>query len=155
MLRSVSPGNFYSNYHAEIDASGYYKECDQYQWILNRNVRGIIELPLVHCTYLIRADVLNDLTYQDATDRFEYVVFSDSARRAGVPQYYDNRQIYGYIAFDTGGILHTPGDMSEAATLLAADLTAATELFRQEDKAAIIQRSNQPMRQRLPVKIHA
>jgi len=134
MLRSVTPGNFYSNYHAEIDANGYYRECDQYHWILNRNVRGIIELPLVHCTYLIRADVLNDLTYQDATDRFEYVVFSDSARRAGVPQYYDNRQIYGYISFDPGGILHTPEGMNDAAVLLAADLKEAAQRSPSDDQ---------------------
>ena len=41
LLRSIDPRGFYSNYHAEIDASGYYKECDQYQWILNRWIRGV------------------------------------------------------------------------------------------------------------------
>ena len=30
LLRSITPERFYSNYHAEIDASGYYKNCDQY-----------------------------------------------------------------------------------------------------------------------------
>ena len=29
-LRSISPNARYSNYHEEIDASGYYKHCDQY-----------------------------------------------------------------------------------------------------------------------------
>ena len=99
-MRSIAPGEIYSNYHAEIDANGYYRRCDQYQWVVNRWVRGVIEMPLVHCTYLLRADVIPDLTYDDATDRHEYVVFSESARRAEIPQYIDNRQVYGYITFD-------------------------------------------------------
>ena len=95
-------GQFYSNYHAEIDAAGYYKDCDQYHWILNRHVRGVVEVPVVHCTYLVRADVIPELTYEDATGRHEYVVFSDSARKAGIPQYLDNRQVYGYVTFGEG-----------------------------------------------------
>ncbi|TPL07075.1 glycosyltransferase [Mesorhizobium sp. B2-4-14] len=99
LLRSISPGQYYSNYHAEIDANGYYLQCDQYGWVLHRHVRGVIEMPLVHCTYLIRADVLSELTYEDSTSRYEYVIFADSARKAGVVQYLDNRQVYGYITF--------------------------------------------------------
>ena len=123
LLRSIDPRSFYSNYHAEIDSNGYYKECDQYHWILNRWVRGVLELPLVHCTYLVRGDVLSDLNYQDATDRFEYVVFSDSARRSGVQQYFDNRQVYGYITFDEGGVGYIAGGLEQARALLAADLS--------------------------------
>ena len=66
LLRSIAPGQFYSNYHAEIDANGYYKGCDQYYWILERRVRGVVEVPVVHCTYLVRADVIPELTYEDA-----------------------------------------------------------------------------------------
>ena len=72
---------------------------DQYMWILNQWVRGLIEVPVVHTTYLIRSDVIEDLNYIDASERHEYVVFSESARRAQIPQYLDNRQVYGYIAF--------------------------------------------------------
>ncbi|RWB67974.1 glycosyltransferase family 25 protein [Mesorhizobium sp.] len=99
LLRSISPGQYYSNYHAEVDANGYYAKCDQYGWVLNRHVRGVIEMPLVHCTYLVRADVLTELTYEDGTSRYEYVIFADSARRSGIVQYMDNRQVYGYITF--------------------------------------------------------
>jgi hypothetical protein len=96
-LRSAEQGSYYSNYHTEIDANGYYAECDQYHWALNRWVRGLIEMPVVHCTYLVRADVVPELTYEPTAGRHEYVVFSESARRAGVPQYLDNRQVYGYL----------------------------------------------------------
>ena len=62
---------------------GYFEEIDQYHWALQRRVRGLLEMPLVHCTYLVRADVIAELTYADGTGRYEFVIFSDSARRAG------------------------------------------------------------------------
>ena len=51
-------------------------------------------MPVIHCTYLVRADVMADLTYEEDSVRHEYVVFSNSARKAGIPQYIDNRQVY-------------------------------------------------------------
>ena len=75
-------------------------------------------MPVVHCTYLVRRDALDQLTYVDETSRFEYVVFSDSARKAQIPQYFDNRQIYGYIAFDEGEIGHVDGGFDLARRLM-------------------------------------
>ena len=68
-------------------------------------------MPVVHCTYLIRAACLPALSYIDASARHEYVIFSESARKAGVPQYLDNRQVYGYLS-----LTEDPGP---AARLLA------------------------------------
>ena len=119
-LRSIGPLDPYSNCHAEVDANGYYQECDQYYWIVNRWIRGIVELPLVHCTYLVRADVLKDVTYEDGTDRHEYVVFADSARKAGVSQYFDNRQVYGYVTFDKGDGHYVEGGIARAGELLGS-----------------------------------
>ena len=109
LLRPIIPQKLYSNYHADVDADGYYKHCDQYYWILSRQLRGVVEVPVVHCTYLIRTDVIPELTYQDGTDRHEYVIFSDSARRAGIPQYIDNRLLYGYITFAEGELYLADG----------------------------------------------
>ncbi len=61
LLRPIIPEKLYSNYHAEIDPAGYFKGCDQYYWILSRQVRGVVEVPVIHCTYLIRADVIPEL----------------------------------------------------------------------------------------------
>lgn len=99
-LRSIEKGSYYSNYHAAVDAQGYYAHCDQYDWVLNRWIQGVVEMPVVHCTYLVRVDVIPLLSYQDETDRHEYVIFSDTARKNSVVQYLDNRQIYGYMARD-------------------------------------------------------
>jgi hypothetical protein len=100
LLRSADRGDLYANFFAETTQNGYFHEVDQYHWALARRVRGLLEMPLVHCTYLVRADVIPDLTYNDGSGRYEFVIFSDSARRAGVPQYLDNREIYGYIGRD-------------------------------------------------------
>jgi len=119
LLRSILPERLYSNYHADVDPAGYYRGCDQYFWILSRHVRGVVEVPVVHCTYLIRADVIPELAYQDGTDRHEYVIFSDSARKAGIPQYLDNRQVYGYVTFGEGE--HHVSDGIERARALMRD----------------------------------
>lgn len=123
LLRTIIPEKLYSNFHAEIDAAGYHRKCDQYDWLVARQVRGVIEVPVVHCTYLVRADVIAELAYRDGTDRHEYVIFSDSARKAAIPQYLDNRQVYGYITFAEGD-LHVADDIERARALLHEDLSA-------------------------------
>lgn len=90
---------FYSNYHEAIDANGYYQASVFYYDILDQKVRGIIEVPVVHCAYFIRYNVLDKICYDDESWRYEYVIFSDSARKQNIPQYIDNRKIYGYISF--------------------------------------------------------
>lgn len=90
---------FYSNYHYAIDENGYYANSSLYWDVLEQRVKGLIEVPVVHCTYFIQKNVLDKLTYDDESWRYEYVIFSDSARKNNIPQYFDNRKIYGYISF--------------------------------------------------------
>ncbi|MGW8788765.1 hypothetical protein, partial [Heyndrickxia sporothermodurans] len=120
LLRSIVPGAYYSNFHAEVDDRGYYRECDQYHWVLNRWLVGLLEMPVVHCTYLVRSSVLDALTYEDESGRHEYVVFSESARKAEIPQYLDNRQVYGYVTFDESDPQYVEGGIEEARRLLGA-----------------------------------
>lgn len=90
---------FYSNYHFIIDENGYYLPDTIYYQILDQEIRGLIEVPVVHCTYLMRHEVLNKIYYDDESYRYEYVILSDSARRQNILQYIDNRRIYGYVTF--------------------------------------------------------
>jgi len=53
------------------------------------------------------------LSYVDGSGRHEYVVFAESARRAGITQYLDNRQVYGYLTLED-----TSGATQAAAKLL-------------------------------------
>jgi arsenate reductase-like glutaredoxin family protein len=87
----------YSNYHNIATANGYFLDNDSYYRILNRQVQGLIKCDVVHCTYLIRKDVLPKVTYTDGTDDYEYVIFSRELRRLGIPQYLDNTRVYGYL----------------------------------------------------------
>jgi FkbM family methyltransferase len=112
LLRVTDPYAYHSNFFAAVDPNGFYADCDQYRWIVHRWIRGVCEVPVVHCTYLIRSDVIPQLRYLDGSDRHEFLVFSESARKAGIPQYLDNRQLYGYITFDaeSDGAKVTLGD---------------------------------------------
>ena len=89
----------YSNYHAAIDANGYFAPAVHYELLRNRTCRGLVQVPVVHCTYAVHAKSIPLLTYDDGTGRYEYVIFSDSARSHQVPQYLDTRAIYGHITF--------------------------------------------------------
>jgi len=90
---------FYSNYHFAIDHNGYYASHPFYYHILNQEIKGLIEVPVVHCTYFIRYEVLDKIYYDDDSWRYEYVIFSESARKNNIAQYLDNRKIYGYLTF--------------------------------------------------------
>ena len=90
-------GRYYSNYHYKVDDFGWFVSNDLYYKVLYREIKGLIECPCVHCTYLIKKEYLSKLKYIDDTDRYEYMVFSKSAMAGGIPQYLDNRQVYGVL----------------------------------------------------------
>ena len=89
--------NLYSNYHSSIDQNGYFKESPEYHYILNQTCKGLIEVPVVHCTYYIANNALDKIVYDDNSGRYEYVIFSDNLRKNEIKQYIDNREIYGRI----------------------------------------------------------
>lgn len=100
LLRNVDdPSSCYANYHHVTDANGYYKFSKQYYDILYGIVKGLIEVDVVHCTYLVRNEVLNIVQYEDGSGRYDYVTFSDVLRKAKIPQYIDNRRFYGKLTF--------------------------------------------------------
>lgn len=94
-------GTYYSNFHYEVDTNGYLEEDDRYYHIFSRAIKGIFQVKVVHCTYLIRAEYLDKLYYEDGSGRYEYVIFSDSARKNNISQYIDNTEMYGLITFKT------------------------------------------------------
>lgn len=98
MLRCYSQ-KYYSNYHDVVDGNGYYTPSVPYYEILDQKIKGIINVAVVHCTYFIRHEVLDKMCYDDESARYEYVIFSDNARKHSIAQYIDNRTIYGYISF--------------------------------------------------------
>lgn len=93
------PANPYSNYHHATDANGYFLNTTQYFDILHGRVTGLIQVNVVHCTYLVRREFLDFVRYDDESGRYEYVIFSETLRKAGVLQYIDNRREYGKLTF--------------------------------------------------------
>ena len=113
LLKTMVPGGRYSNFHEKISSDGYFKDSQNYNIILNQILVGIIEVPVVHCTYLIRSDLIPKLTYSDSSNRHEYVIFSNSARKEKIPQYIDNRKLYGYIYFSDGALNHPSANLEK------------------------------------------
>lgn len=113
-LKCTELTSLYANYHETVDGDGYMRSSDAYLWLFNQQIRAIAEVAVVHCTYLVRADVIPRLRYSDGSGRHEYVVFAHSARRAGIAQYLDNREIYGFVTFDE--------DSAAAERLMGADI---------------------------------
>jgi Glycosyl transferase family 2 len=90
----------YANYHLLANVRGYYLDDIRYYQVLRQEIKGLIVCDVVHCTYLIRRDVFEDINYLDGTDDYEYVIFSRNLREAGIPQYLDNREVYGYLSLN-------------------------------------------------------
>ena len=90
---------YYSNYHHMVDDYGSIINEPIYYQLLHRvdGYRGVWDVDCVHCTYLIKCKYLDKLSYLEESDRWEYMVFSESARKARVNQYLDNRKIYGIL----------------------------------------------------------
>ncbi len=89
----------YANYHYITDENGYYKHSPLYSEVLYQRIKGLIQVEVIHCTYLIRNEVLKFVNYSDGSGRYEYVIFSDVLRKNGIPQYIDNRHFYGELTF--------------------------------------------------------
>ena len=85
------------NYHKTQD--GVYVNTIYHSNILNRNIIGIIEVKLVHCTYFINKNLLDKILYNDNSDRYEYIVFADNLNKLKIPQYIDNTEFYGFLNF--------------------------------------------------------
>jgi hypothetical protein len=98
LLRHVDPIKLYSNFHEQIDENGYFVSSEAYYWLLERKIRGLCQVPVVHSCYLIRRDVIPKLSFDDSSGRLTYVIFSDSARKHGVCQYF--RQSRGIRIFE-------------------------------------------------------
>lgn len=98
MLRAIpQEGDTYSNYYTAVNQDGYFEDDGEYLNILERNKKGTFEVPLVHCTYLINAKEIENLSYTDDSGQHEYVIFARSARENGVPQFVCNESNFGVL----------------------------------------------------------
>lgn len=106
LLRSIpEPGDVYSNYFCAVSNTGYYEGHPDYIKIYYGVKRGTFEVPVVHCTYLVKSDVLPLINYIDGTEDYEFVIFSRRARQMQIPQFICNE-------YPFGSLLHFKTDLS-------------------------------------------
>lgn len=94
----------YSNFHYDVDGNGYHiNNLPLYLDVLTRRVKGLTSVKVVHCVYFINVNLLPSISYDDASYRYEYVIFSDVLRKKNIDQFLDNRKFYGFIVFSETG----------------------------------------------------
>ncbi len=96
MLR-LTRDHHYSNYHNRATPEGYFNNNNFYLSILYREIKGLIEVDTIHCTYFLNKSILKEVTYDDNSLRYEYAIFSDNFRKKGITQYLDNSKFYGFL----------------------------------------------------------
>lgn len=99
MLKAIPiPNDAYSNYLTKIRFGDFVIDSAyDYRQILKRWIIGTFEVPVVHCTYLIKSEYIHRLSYTDDTSHHEFVIFSRYARQTGVPQYICNEKEFGSL----------------------------------------------------------
>jgi SAM-dependent methyltransferase len=98
LLKAIpEPNDIYSNYFCAVSSTGYYENHPDYMKIWSGTTKGTFEVPVVHCTYLIRKDVLPSLTYIDGSQDYEFVIFSREARKHQIAQFICNEQPFGTL----------------------------------------------------------
>jgi len=98
-LLKLTKHNYYGNLHSKVCENGYMDPDEKhYLDIIFGDIKGKIMVDLVHCTYFIDNSLLDDVEYDDGTQRMEYVMFSDVLRKKGIPQYIDNTKFWGFLA---------------------------------------------------------
>ena len=102
----------YSNFHDAIDDLGGFKETERYFQIMRSEVSGLLEVPLVHCTYLVNQAVFEHVNYSHIEGNWEYRNFALSCLKNDVKQYLDASETFGLITF--GNDVQDREDIEEA-----------------------------------------
>lgn len=101
MLRAIPELNDHnSNFFADVNEYGYFKHHPDYNLILEEEKKGTFEVPVIHCTYLIKCEYLDRLSYSSENPDFEFLSFGRHARKNEVGQYICNEENFGvYVHF--------------------------------------------------------
>ncbi|EDV27520.1 uncharacterized protein TRIADDRAFT_21834 [Trichoplax adhaerens] len=96
--------SYYSNFWCGVDEQGYYRRTEDYLPTLKRERKGVLQVAMIHSTFLIdlnRKSVEKfsfyppHSSYQGHID--DLLIFSYSAKMAGIPFHLLNNKIYGYL----------------------------------------------------------
>jgi GR25 family glycosyltransferase involved in LPS biosynthesis len=89
---------YYSTFHDKIDSKrGGFIMTNRLRQIATGEAKGIFEVDLVHCTYLLRRDVFEKVNYLFQDDNYEYRNFALSLKESLIPQFVDATRYYGCL----------------------------------------------------------
>ncbi|XP_076828980.1 procollagen galactosyltransferase 2 [Brachyhypopomus gauderio] len=118
----------YSNFWCGMTAQGYYRRTEEYVPIRNRKRTGCHAVPMIHSTLLLdlRRSASRALAFYPAHRHYPWalddiMVFSFSARQAGVQMFVCNRERYGYLPVP----LRSQQTLAEEAESFSHTLTEA------------------------------
>jgi GR25 family glycosyltransferase involved in LPS biosynthesis len=95
---TISENMFYSTFHHKIEKSnGQFIMSEFGRQIAIRDIQGIFEVDLIHCTYLLRQDIFSEVNYSLQDGNWEYRNFALSLLKNNIPQYVDARKVYGCL----------------------------------------------------------
>lgn len=110
--------DFFLNGWFAVDENGYYKSHPDF-WLCYYRIKiGTFKVPLVHCTYLVKTEYLDQLTYTDDTDDWEFIIFSRSARNHNIDQYFCNEKDFG-VQFALGAKIPLEEEKRQVKPFLA------------------------------------
>uniref|UniRef100_A0A8B9HT44 Collagen beta(1-O)galactosyltransferase 2 n=1 Tax=Astyanax mexicanus TaxID=7994 RepID=A0A8B9HT44_ASTMX len=122
----------YSNFWCGMTTQGYYKRTEEYVPIRNRKRIGCHAVPMIHSTMLLdlRRSASKALAFYPPHHNYPWVlddimVFSFSARQAGVQMFVSNREDYGFLPVP----LRAQQTLKEEAESFAHSLTEAMVEF--------------------------
>lgn len=116
MLKSIPEKvDYYSTFFCAVDPIGYYNCHPDHEKIVDRKIIGTFQVPLVHCTYLVNANYIDKLTYQDGTDHHEFVIFARSARDNNIDMFVCNEIVFGTLLH-----FHRDLTLKEEAEIMSA-----------------------------------
>lgn len=100
MLHSIpNLTSSYSNFFYNVNEGREHLETSNYYKIVSNEMIGTFKVPIVHCTYLIKENVIDKLNYLDESNDFEFEIFSRIARNNNIDQYICNEQNFGLFLF--------------------------------------------------------
>lgn len=89
----------YRNFHERIGSIGEFIQSERNLAIVAGELVGLLQVDLVHCSYLIKANVFEFIDYQYSQDNYEYRNFALSLQKNAphVKQFLDARKTWGCL----------------------------------------------------------
>lgn len=128
LLRPVGESaSLFRNFFAAATDTGYFKDHADYYPIANREKLGTFNVACAHMAYLINAKFIDKLSFSDGFEHWEFISFSNNARKNHVKQFVCNEHEFGFfLHFDKALTL----EEEKSFTLAGADFEMTPALLQ-------------------------